>query len=441
MEDPLLMQPVNIGIIGLGNVGSGALDILAKNAGAIEQKLGFPLRVVAICSRGIASKKLPGAFENAMRTANWKDVVVHPDVHIVAELIGGTTVASDIVDAAIQQGKSVVTANKELMALAGAEFWRQTAGSQVHLAMEASVAGGIPIHAVLREGIAADRINTLYGILNGTCNYILTEIESHGTSFDDVLAAAQKAGYAEVDPSADVDGYDARSKLAILSALAFGERVNPVDIYTEGIRRITPVDFEYAHQLNHTIRLICAARQTAAGLILSVRPSLLPEETILASVRGAYNAVWLRGEFGADTFYYGRGAGAHPTGVAVVSDLMRVAREIRHGSAERVSPFAHARLGDYTPVPITAHESAYYLRFRVEDKPGIIAQLATVLAAENISIDAVLQLPNANWRDLPFVITVEPATEAAVRAAIVRMSEMQFLIEPPLAMPIEKALA
>jgi homoserine dehydrogenase len=175
-------------------------------------------------------------------------------------------------------------------------------------------------------------------------------------------------------------------------------------------------------------------------LILSVRPSLIPQSTILASVRGAYNAVWVRGEFGADTFYYGRGAGAHPTGVAVVSDLMRVAREMRQASADRVSPFAHAQFADYKAVPVTVHESAYYLRFRVEDKPGIIAQLATALAAENISIDAVLQLPNANWRDLPFVITVEPAKEAAIRAAMARMVEMKFFVEPPLAMPIEKAL-
>jgi homoserine dehydrogenase len=306
--------------------------------------------------------------------------------------------------------------------------------------MEASVAGGIPIHAVLREGIAADRINTLYGILNGTCNYILTEIEAHGSSFDSVLEAAQKAGYAEADPSADVDGFDARSKLAILATLAFGERIHTSGIYTEGIRRITPVDFEYAHQLHHTIRLICAARLTPAGLILSVRPSLIPDATILAGVRGAYNAVWVRGDFGADTFYYGRGAGSHPTGVAVVSDLMRVARDIRHSGAERVSPFAHAHLGEYTPVPIDKLQSAYYLRFRVEDRPGIIAQLATALAAENISIDAVLQLPNANWRNLPFVITVEPASEAAIRAALIRMEKMHFLIEPPLAMPIEKAL-
>jgi homoserine dehydrogenase len=306
--------------------------------------------------------------------------------------------------------------------------------------MEASVAGGIPIHAVLREGISGDRIQTLYGILNGTCNYILTEIEARGANFDAVLEEAQAKGYAEADPSADVDGFDARSKLAILAALAFGEQIVPSDIYMEGIRRITPVDFEYAHQLGHTIRLICAARQTSNGVILSVRPSLLPQSTILASVRGAYNAVWVRGQYGADTFYYGRGAGSHPTGVAVVSDLMRVAREIRSGSPGRVSPFAHERLGQYKPIPITLHRSAYYLRFRVQDRPGIIAQLATALAAEAISIDAVLQLPKSDWRDLPFVITVEPATEQSIRAAIARMAELNFLIEPPLALPLEEPL-
>jgi homoserine dehydrogenase len=434
------MQPVNIGIIGLGNVGSGTLDILAENAAGIALKLGFPLEVRAVCSRGIAGKTLPPAFDKALKTAHWREVVELKDVQIVVELVGGTGVAREIVETSIARGKSVVTANKELMALAGADLWDDAIAKDVNLAMEASVAGGIPIHAVLREGISGDRIVTLYGILNGTCNYILTEIEKRGAAFDQILLEAQQAGYAEADPSADVDGFDARSKLAILSALAFGERIVPADIYTEGIRRITPVDFEYAHQLHHTIRLVCAARQTPAGLILSVRPSLIPESTILAGVRGAYNAVWVRGKFGADTFYYGRGAGAHPTGVAVVSDLMRVAREIRSGSPERVSPFAHARLGEYQPISVTLHRSAYYLRFRVQDRPGIIAQLAAALAAENISIDAVLQLPNANWRDLPFVITVEPTTEASIRAAIARMQELNFFIEPPLAMPMEEPL-
>ena len=242
--------------------------------------------------------------------------------------------------------------------------------------MEASVAGGIPIHAVLREGISGDRVMALYGILNGTSNYILTEMEKRGDALETVLAEAQRLGYAEADPSADIDGFDARSKLAILAALAFGERITPSDIFVEGIRRISPIDFNTRINLGHTIRLICAARQTPDGLILSVRPALIPRSTILAGVQGAYNAVWVKGQYGEDTFYYGRGAGRIPTGVAVVSDLMRVAREIRSGSPERVSPFAHERLGEYKPVPVTLQKRAYYLRFRVDDRPGIIATLA-----------------------------------------------------------------
>src|SRR5579871_3132578 len=299
------MDPVNIGIIGLGNVGSGTLDILSDNGARIAEKLGFPLRVAALCSRGIAAARIPSGFDSALKTANWRDVVDNPEIQIVVELVGGTTTAREIVETAILRGKSIVTANKELMALHGPALWDRAIAARINLAMEASVAGGIPIHAVLREGISGDRITAFYGILNGTCNYILTEIESRGASFDDVLAEAQKAGYAEADPSADIDGFDARSKLAILSALAFGEKIVPADIYTEGIRRIAPIDFEYAHQLNHTIRLICTARQTKAGLILSVRPSLIPQSTILASVRGAYNAVWVQGRYGGDTFYYG----------------------------------------------------------------------------------------------------------------------------------------
>ncbi len=374
------MQVVNVGIVGLGNVGMGTLAILAENAGQIALKLGFSLQVKALCSPSIHRKELPAAMDSVLRTTDWREVVAHPEVDIVAELVGGTGVAQEIINAAIANKKSVVTANKELMAQCGAEIWERAIAAGINLAMEASVAGGIPIHSVLREGISGDRVTTLYGILNGTSNFILTEIEKRGASFDDVLREAQQLGYAEADPSADVDGYDARSKLAILSALAFGEKITPSDIYTEGIRRITPVDFQYAHQLDHTIRLLCAARQTPSGLILSVRPALIPQSTILAGVRGAYNAVWVRGKYGEDTFYYGRGAGPSPTGVAVVSDLMRVAREIRSGSPERVSPFAHERLGEYQPISVTLQHAPYYLRFRVSDQPGIIAKLAGVLA-------------------------------------------------------------
>lgn len=434
------MQDVKIGVVGLGNVGMGTLSILAENEAQIAGKLGFGLQVSVVCSPTVHGKTLPAALGDVRRVTDWTEVVDDPDIDIVVEVVGGTKVAREIIERAIAKGKSVVTANKELMAQSGPELWDQAIAASVNIAMEASVAGGIPIHSVLREGISGDRITTLYGILNGTSNFILTEIEKRGADFAIVLGEAQKLGYAEADPSADVDGLDARAKLSILAALAFGDRITPSDIYTEGIRRITPVDFEYAHQLRHTIRLICSARQLAEGLLLSVRPSLIPDSTILASVQGAYNAVWVRGHYGQDTFYYGRGAGPHPTGVAVVSDLMRVAREIRCGSPDRVSPFAHERLGQYQPVPVTVLKSAYYLRFRVEDRPGIIAKLATVLAEQQISIDAVLQLPAANWRDLPFVITTEPAPEQAIRDAISEMSALQFLLEPPLVMPMEVAL-
>jgi homoserine dehydrogenase len=434
------MEPVNVGIIGLGNVGLGTLEILWENWEQNTQKLGFPLWLRAICSRTLEGKALPAGMERVIRTTDWREVVTNPEIDIVCELVGGTGVAREIIEAAIANGKSVVTANKELMALHGPEIWRKAAQANVNLAMEASVAGGIPIHTVLREGISGDRLSALFGILNGTSNFILTEIEKRGADFGEVLAEAQRLGYAEADPTADIDGFDARSKLAILVALMFGKSVAPADIYTEGIRRITPFDFEYARQLGYTIRLLCGARRTPEGLLLSVRPALLPRSTILAGVSGAYNAIWVLGDYGQDTFYYGRGAGPKPTGVAVVSDLMRVAREIRAGSHERVSPFAHAALEPTHPLPLDSMKTAYYLRFRVKDRPGIIASLSRVLADKGISLDAVLQVPCDTKDNLPFVITVEPSEESAIREAMAAMATLEFMVEPPLALPMEKGL-
>ena len=434
------MQEVQVGIVGLGNVGSGTLAILAANAQQIALKLGFRMKVAAVCCRSVASKSIPESLGPVFKTPDWREVVAHPDIDIVAELVGGTTVAADIINGAIAHRKSVVTANKELMASCGPDIWDRAIRAGINIAMEASVAGGIPIHAVLREGISGDRITAIYGILNGTCNYILTEIEKRHAPLETVLAEAQQQGLAEADPSADLDGIDARSKLAILAALAFGEKITPSDIFMEGIRRVSPLDFRYAHQLEHTIRLLCAARQTPQGLILSVRPALIPRSSILAGVLCAYTAVWVKGAYGEDTFYYGRGAGPLPTGVAVVSDLMRVAREIRSGSPERVSPFAHDRLGEYQPVSVIEQQRAYYLRFRVKDRPGILAELSGILAAKHISLDAVLQLPTESKRDLPFVITVEPTHEHAIREAVDRMADLEFLLEAPLALPMETAL-
>jgi len=434
------MREVKVGIIGLGNVGGGTLSILTQNRDQIERKLGFPLTVAAVASRTARSKTLPAGLEGVIVTEDWREVVSNPDVDVVAELVGGTGVAREIVETAIANGKAVVTANKELMGLDGVTLGRMAAEKGVPLAMEASVCGGIPIHAVLKEGICGDRIRGFFGILNGTSNYILTEIEQHGTAFDVVLKEAQRLGYAESDPTADIGGFDARSKLVLLALLAFGSRVDPAIVPTEGIERITPTDFRYAKQVGCTIRLIGGAETTESGLFLSVRPSLIPLNTILAGVQGAYNAVWVKGDFGSDTFYYGRGAGALPTGVAVVSDLMRVARELRCGSASRVSPFAFNTPHNAAPRSIGEQRRPWYLRFRVADRPGIIAALSAILAEHEISIDAVLQLPDEDWRNLPFVITVEETEEARMRRALSRMAEFEFMIEPPMALPIESGL-
>jgi len=434
------MRDVHVGIVGLGNVGTGSITILTENAEQIARKLGFRLVISAVCSRTAKSKTLPGSLTGTLVTEDWRDVTTHPEVEIVAELIGGTSVAREVVEGAIAAGKSVVTANKELIALDGVSLWRQAAARGVLLAMEASVCGGIPVHGVLREGIAADRIEALYGILNGTSNYILSEIEENNSEFGAVLAEAQRLGYAEADPTADVDGFDARSKLALLASLAFGVQIQPAGIPTSGIRPITPVDFRYAAQVGCTIRLVCSAEATPEGLFLAVRPALIPKGAILASVRGAYNAVWTRGAYGADTFYYGKGAGPAPTGVAVVSDLMRVARDLRSGASGRVSPFAFTEPLPAMPRPIGEQQRSWYLRFRVQDRPGIIAALSAILAEHEISIDAVLQLPKEDWRNLPFVITVETTSGARVSRAIEQMSGLDFMVEPPLALPLEPGL-
>ncbi|WP_031500894.1 homoserine dehydrogenase [Bryobacter aggregatus] len=434
------MQPVRIGIIGSGNVGAGTLEILSSNAAELQSKLGFPLQITAVSSQNILNKKVSHIPAGARITADWREVVFADDVDLVCELIGGTTTALEIIRAALSAGKPVVTANKELMALQGSDLQALATAHGATIHMEASVAGGIPIHSVLREGISADSIVGFFGILNGTSNYILTEIEAKGSAFEAVLADAQKLGYAEADPTADVEGYDARSKLALLAQIAFGQKVSPTDILCEGIRRITPFDFEYAHTLGHTIRLVCAARKTPAGLALSVRPTLIPKSTILASVLGAYNAIWVRGAAGQDTFYYGRGAGPLPTGVAVVSDIMRAARDLKTQSVQRCSPFSFLQLRQEALASSDEFTSGYYLRFRVRDTTGIIAALCKILAENGISIDAVLQLPSDDKSNLPFVITVEHAREANLRNALSAMSSLDFLVEEPLALPLEKGV-
>ena len=339
------MHDVKVGIIGLGNVGTGTVRILTENADQIALKLGFRLELSVVCDRIIDTKPLPEVAPGTHRTANWREVVEDPEIDIVVEVVGGTAVAAEIIEAAIAHGKSVVTANKELMAQRGADLWDRAIKARINLAMEASVAGGIPIHAVLREGISGDRITALFGILNGTSNYILTEIEKHGTGFETVLGEAQRFGYAEADPSADVDGYDARSKLALLAALrsASGSR-HP--IYTPRAYAGSPGRFPICPSdgIHNPADLLGASdfRGTPAGGTAISDPDLhgsRRRERVPTTPSGC------RGATGRTPSITVGGRAPLPTGVAVVSDLMRVAREIRCGSPERVSPFAHETTG------------------------------------------------------------------------------------------------
>lgn len=431
------MRAVNIGMVGMGTVGGATLRILDENAAEIERRCGFPIWVRAAASLEVEARS---EENNRLLSRDWREVVEHPDVEIIVEVVGGTTIAYEVQKAALERGRPVVTANKELLGLRGAELAQLAAEHKAALHMEASCGGGIPILNALREGIAADRIEAVYGILNGTCNFILTEMEKTGAPFASILAEAQKRGYAEANPTADVEGYDARSKLAILAAFCFGARVPTDAIFREGITRIGPTDFSYAHRLGYTIRLIAGATRGPAGLALFVRPVLVPQTAMLSKVQGSYNAVWVKGAYGEDTLYYGRGAGK-PTGVAVVSDIIRAARDLRTGANLRAPSFAFWRLEEVTRAAIDSQLRPYYLRFLVDDRVGIIAQLASALAEQKINIDAVLEEPGQESHNLPFMISVKPATEAALAAALETMKKFDFLCEPPLALPMETSLA
>jgi homoserine dehydrogenase len=428
---------VKVAIIGFGTVGSGAARILVEHREEIRRKAGVEIEIAAVCSRNIAKADTSFLPAGVRRVADWREALTTPGVDVVVELVGGTGVAEEVVRAALSAGKTVVTANKNLLAARGSELERLARKSGAGLECEAAVAGGIPVLAALREGLAGERIQALYGILNGTCNYILTTMESAGRDMADVLAEAQQRGYAEADPSADVEGWDARFKLAILARMAFGSDVPQESILCRGITRISAIDFQYAHRLGCTIRLIGAARRGPSGLFCFVRPLLLPATHMLGKVDGAYNAVWVQGAKGGDTMYYGRGAGGDATGVAVVGDIIRAARDLASGAKGRTPPLGFAQPDGAAALAAEGAPSRHYLRFIVRDQPGIIQALAGALAKHRTSIDAVLQEPHGDKSRLPFVITLDPCVESQVSAALEEMKGLPFLCEPPLHLAME----
>ncbi len=386
------MEPVKIGLLGLGTVGSGTVNVLHNNADEIARRAGRGIQITHAAARDI-SKDRGCDTTNIKLTNNPADVVKDPDVEIIVELIGGDTLAKEMVLQAIDNGKHIVTANKALIAKHGNEIFAAAQSKGVMVAFEAAVAGGIPIIKAIREGLAGNQIQWLAGIINGTGNFILTEMRDKGRAFDDVLKEAQALGYAEADPTFDVEGIDAAHKLTILASIAFGIPLQFESTYTEGISKITREDVEYAEELGYRIKHLGLTKRTEQGIELRVHPTLIPERRLIANVDGVMNAVLVSGDAVGPTLYYGAGAGSLPTASAVVADIIDVARVLTTDPENRVPHLAFQpdSISNLPILKMEQVETAYYLRMQAEDKPGVLADITRILGAAQISIEAIIQ--------------------------------------------------
>lgn len=412
------MEPVKIGICGLGTVGSGTLAVLRDNAGLIAARAHAQLQVVHVGSR---SDKPHCDLAGIRVSRDVFEVARDPDVEILVELIGGTTVARELVETAILAGKHVVTANKALIAEFGNEIFALADEYGVEVRYEAAIAGGIPIVKALREGLAGNRIEWLAGIINGTGNFILTEMRDKGREFSDVLAEAQALGYAEADPTFDVEGIDAAHKLVILASLAFGMPLQFDSVYTEGITQLTRQDVSYALELGYIIKHLGIAKQTEEGVELRVHPTLIPDYLLLADVDGVKNAILVEGNAVGPTLYYGAGAGAQPTASAVVADLVDLARDFGAGQSGRVPSLGVARssLRSLPIIPMAKVESPWYLRMEVEDKPGVLSKVASIFSEQGISIEALIQkAPAQGQTRVSLIVLTNRAPQGSVDIAV-----------------------
>jgi len=428
------MNPVRVGIAGFGTVGRATADIIRQHSEWISNRSGVHLEVTAVCRRsGVRPEDAPPGSRSV---ADWKALVHAADVDLVVETMGGTDHPLELARACLQAGKPLVTANKNLLAGHGDEIFALAASRNLPVGFEASVAGGIPILRVIRESTAGDRLRAVYGILNGTANYILTRMQNQGLEFRDALLEAQKAGYAEADPSFDIDGLDARDKLCILARMAFGARVKVDGIPTYGIRHIRGIDIHSANRLDCTIRLVGSAEETDSGLELSVRPWLIERHSILARVEDVNNAVFLRGDRIGTQMFYGRGAGGDATGAAVVSDLIDIAHDLATGKlrAARIPGFADCREATLSQHPTP---TGWYLRLTVKDQPGIVARVAEVIARYGINIESLEQEPHLPKERLSFVITIEKVSEPTVQSAVAAINAFDFMLEPVLLLRVE----
>jgi homoserine dehydrogenase len=420
------MKPINVGLLGIGTVGGGTYTVLTRNQEEITRRAGRPIRIVKVADRNIelAKKVTGGAVEV---TDDAFAVVTDPNVDIVVELIGGYTVAKELVLKAIENGKHVVTANKALLAVHGNEIFAAAQQKGVIVAFEAAVAGGIPIIKALREGLTANRIEWIAGIINGTTNFILTEMREKGLDFADVLKEAQRLGYAEADPTFDVEGIDAAHKLTIMSAIGFGIPMQFDKAYTEGITKLTGDDIRYAEELGYRVKLLGITRKTEKGVELRVHPTLIPEKRLIANVNGAMNAVLVMGDAVGPTMYYGAGAGAEPTASSVVADLVDVTRMHTADPHHRVPHLAFQpdQLSDLPILPMEDVRTAYYLRLRAQDKPGVLADITRILADQEISIDAMLQKEPDEGEDRADIIILTHITvEKNINQAIAKIESL-----------------
>ena len=428
------MTALRIGIAGLGTVGSGVLRLLKAQHGLLSVRAGRPIEVVAVSARDRGKQR-----DGDLSACRWLDdpagLATAPDIDVVVELIGGDEgPARTLVEAALANGKSVVTANKALLARHGVALARLAEANNVTLAYEASVCGGIPIIKGLREGLSANAVTELQGILNGTCNYILSQMRDTGRAFEEVLAEAQALGYAEADPSFDIDGIDTAHKLAILTAVAFGTEVDLPSVYIEGIRHIGALDITYADELGYAIKLLGIARRAEDGVEQRVHPCIVPKGAAIAAADGVYNAVVAQGDFADKVNFVGRGAGGGPTASAVVADLIDIAR----GNRVPVFGVPVDKLVKAAPRPIERRFGAYYLRLMVIDRPGVIADVAAALRDHQVSLESVLQRLRAPGDNVPVVLTTHETHEADMTAAVTQIAALEAVVEAPRVIRIEQ---
>lgn len=423
------MKPINVGLLGIGTVGGGTYAVLKRNQEEIARRVGRNIVIRVIADRDI-EKARRLADHDTMVTADAFEVVSRPDIDIVIELIGGQTVAKELILQAIANGKHVITANKALLASHGNEIFAAAQQKGVIVAFEAAVAGGIPIIKALREGLTANRIEWIAGIINGTSNFILSEMREKGLTFDTALANAQKLGYAEADPTYDIEGVDAAHKITIMAAIAFGIPVRFDKVYIEGITKLSNDDIRYAEELGYRIKLLGITKRVAKGIELRVHPTLIPVKRLIANVEGVMNAVVVNGDAVGPTLYYGAGAGAEPTASSVIADLVDVARLLTANPEHRVPylAFLPELLSDIPIVPMEEVETAYYLRLQVMDKPGVLADITRILADSDISINAMVQKEHAEEDDKVNIIMLTHTTiEKNINTAIDKIEKLPIM--------------